>query len=349
MENYAKTIEDMTVKELINYAKDNDIDLGKNRKKDVILDIIRTAIGESGEINKNVKFEEETKMEENTMNQEMVVTEGTEAIAEAPAKSERVFTDNDGNECTMSQFIREKFVKDNMSRKDISEQFDINYRTVYGATVNMTNDAAPATRGRSAQNIQIDVTEDGHVVTSKEVEGVTVYFIDGEEIKANENDEIVVPATTNVNRNSWIKDQVAAGVDRATVAKALEISYGVVYGLTKEEGHGRTQHTVTVDGKEVPRTEYIRTQVAAGVKKSDVAKELGVEYSVVWQACKTEKTDAEKFETVLETIAKFTDKVEDAEAFAIILDELKAVVIKEEVDESADANETTEATETTAE
>ena len=336
MKDYGELLQKMTIKDLRNLANQYSIDLQGIRKKDTIITTIKGYLEQN---NINLNLEEELTMSE--FNEEMEVKEevGTEVPEAATTAADKVWYNNAGEEVTMSAFIREKFTEDNLSRKEISEQFGINYRTVYGATVNMTNDAVASARGRSAQNITINVTEDGHVVSTKTIEGEEVYFIDGVQIEPNDQDEIVVPATVEVKRNDWIKEQVANGVDRAAVAKALEISYGVVYGLTKAEGSGRVQHTVTVDGKEISRAEYIRQQVAAGVKKSDIAHELGVEYSVVWQACKKDKTDAEKFANAIAAIEKFADKVTDAEGFAIVLEQLKGFEIKE----VAEAVESTEA------
>ena len=336
MKDYGELLQKMTIKDLKNLANQYGIDLQGIRKKDTIITTIKGYLEQN---NINLNLEEELTMSE--FNEEMEVKEevGTEVPEAATTAADKVWYNNAGEEVTMSAFIREKFTEDNLSRKEISEQFGINYRTVYGATVNMTNDAVASARGRSAQNITINVTEDGHVVSTKTIEGEEVYFIDGVQIEPNDQDEIIVPATVEVKRNDWIKEQVANGVDRAAVAKALEISYGVVYGLTKAEGSGRVQHTVTVDGKEISRAEYIRQQVAAGVKKSDIAHELGVEYSVVWQACKKDKTDAEKLANAIAALEKFADKVTDAEGFAIVIEQLKGFEIKE----VAEAVESTEA------
>ena len=335
MKDYGELLQKMTIKDLKNLANQYGIDLQGIRKKDTIITTIKGYLEQN---NINLNLEEELTMSE--FNEEMEVKEevGTEVPEAATTAADKVWYNNAGEEVTMSAFIREKFTEDNLSRKEISEQFGINYRTVYGATVNMTNDAVASARGRSAQNITINVTEDGHVVSTKTIEGEEVYFIDGVQIEPNDQDEIIVPATVEVKRNDWIKEQVANGVDRAAVAKALEISYGVVYGLTKAEGSGRVQHTVTVDGKEISRAEYIRQQVAAGVKKSDIAHELGVEYSVVWQACKKDKTDAEKLANAIAALEKFADKVTDAEGFAIVIEQLKGFEIKE-VEEAAESTE----------
>src|SRR5690606_7018153 len=88
--------------------------------------------------------------------------------AAAVARDTRVWRLDDGTEVSMSEFIRERFVKDNMSRREIAEKFNINYRTVYGATVNMVNDAEPAGRGRAAANHKIRSEEHTSELQSRE-------------------------------------------------------------------------------------------------------------------------------------------------------------------------------------
>lgn len=249
-----------------------------------------------------------------------------DAMADMPAQEPtqeqdtRVWLDSEGNEVSKSAFIREQFNKFNKSRKEISDEFDIPYRTVYGATVNMVNDAEPATRGRGVVNSKIEVTADGHVYT--EVEGVA--HLDGEPAG-----DVYIGETSTVDRNTWIKEQVAAGKDRGAVAKAVGLSYGVIYGLTKDAEGTRQKHEIELeDGTTISRSEYIRQQIAAGKSKAEVAKELGVEYSVVWQATKQAKTVEEKFADAIAALEKFASEVNEADAFADALVTLKAITIK---------------------
>lgn len=351
----------------------------------------------------NANNKEDVQMEEQVLNQESfneeVKTEGANLAGEMDANKEvdntdpnakvegednkedkkeddkKVWHDAAGNEISMSQFIREKFTVDNMSRKEIADTFKINYRTVYGATVNMENAAEPSSRGRGVVNPKILVTADNKVLTkvvtpaveavpaSEGVEAVeakpevVTYFLNNEEIKAGEDGQVVVPETVETDRNTWIKNQVAAGANRGDIAKALDLSYGVVYGLTKEEEGTRQKYEVEIDDPEKPgekkmiaRSEYIRMRVAAGTSKSDVAKELGVEYSVVWQATKKDKSDADKLADAIATIEKFTDKMEDAEGFKAAVEAIKGFKIKEEKKEEEKKEEATEAnTEASAE
>lgn len=242
------------------------------------------------------------------------------------AADTRVWHDLEGNEVSKSAFIRDQFLKGNLSRKQISEQFEIPYRTVYGATVNMTNDAEPSTRGRGIVNSKIKVTGDNKVV----IEENGKYLVNGEETDAA---VVETMALTEVDRNTWIKDQVAAGVNRGDIAKYLGLSYGVIYGLTKEAEGTRSKHEVELeDGTKVSRSEYIRQQVAAGKSKADVAKELNVEYSVVWQATKEVKSLAEKFADAVAAVKKFAGDVVEATEFADAIATLEAVSIKEPVE-----------------
>ena len=242
--------------------------------------------------------------------------------AAAEAKDTRVF-EVDGQAVSKSEFIRHQFTIGNLSRKEISEQFDINYRTVYGATVNMTNDAEPATRGRSAANQKINVTADGHVVTVIE----NVIHVDNIAVSDEEGAAL---ETTEVDRNTWIKEQVEAGKSRGDVANALGLSYGVVYSLTKEVEGASQRHEIEYNGEVLSRSEYIRRRFAEGVAKSDIAKELGVEYPVVWSALKSLKSEQDKFQDAVEKLSKFADKMVDADTFNTLVEELKALVVKEE-------------------
>lgn len=326
---------------LIQYAQDNSIDLCGAKTKNDILDAIKNHAEAQGG----------NEMEENTVVEEVVETvEGEEVDTTLPEGAEATAVEKvfevDGKEVTKSEFIRHQFLNNNLSRKEISEQFDIEYRTVYGATVNMTNDAAPTSRGRSASQAKIAVTEDNIVVTTQtkdmideatgEVtgEGIVVYFNNEEQPEGTE-----IPATVETDRNAWIKVQVDAGVDRADIAKALGLSYGVIYNITKGQAGTKEKIMMDYEGESVSRSEYIRRKFAAGMSKADIAKELGVEYSVVWSATKAEKTEEEKYQDAVTKLAKFTADVEDAEAFNALLESLKAVTFKVEEEASEEVSE----------
>lgn len=283
--------------------------------------------------------------------------EGTdeETNTEAPVAVEKeVFHLADGSECSKSAFVREQFLEFNLSRKDISEKFDIPYRTVYGATVNMENEAEPAGRGRKAgsaiiyvggTNQVLTVVDDQVFLNEELVEGaiaspvvenvVQVALLDGTSV-----------AFIGTDRNTWIKESVDAGESRGDVAKALGVSFGVVYGITKDQAGTRAKHMVEIEDPEnagvmieISRNDYIRQLFAEGMKKADIAKQLEVEYAVVWAATKADKTDNERYQDVLEKLKKFAELVEEAdtEHFNQAFDTLVAIVIPEPVEEVEEA------------
>ena len=262
----------------------------------------------------------------------------TPEVAEAAEVAEKkTYTMNDGSQGSRAAFIREKFLVDNMSRKEIAEAFDFPYRVVYSATVNMTNSAEAPARGRTASNATIQVNEAGACVTVED--GVTM--INGEPIAEGAE----VGELHEMSRNEWIKSQVDAGMSRGDIAKILNLSYGVVYGITKDQEGTRARIEIELaDGTKVSRAEYIRMQLAAGVSRGDIAKELNVPYSVVWQATKTEKTEADHFAELVASIKGFADKVTDPDLFGQICNALDTIVIK-----TAEAKDAEEAPQATAE
>lgn len=270
-------------------------------------------------------------------NKEEFVNEEMEMNTQAPeadeaateAKDTRVWTLADGSEVSKSEFIREQFTENNLSRKEISEQFDINYRTVYGATVNMVNDAEPATRGRSASNAKIQVTEDGQVATEVE----DTLHLNNVAVEGSINDLQL----QEVDRNEWIKEQVEGGASRADVAAALGLSYGVIYSLTKDVAGASQRHEVELDGEMVSRSEYIRAKYdnGNGMTKAEIAKELGVDYPVVWSALKSLKTDEEKLNDAIDKVAKFSEQMDDQAGFESLLEALRGHEFKAEEEEAA--------------
>jgi transposase len=246
----------------------------------------------------------------------------------AEPKDERKWLNAEGQEVSKSAFIREQFTVNNLSRKEISDKYQIPYRTVYGATVNMANEAEPASRGRGIVNPKIQVTVDNKVLLEENGK----YFLNGEEITAEQASTI---ETVETDRNAWIKSQVDAGVNRGDVAKYLGLSYGVVYGLTKEAEGTRQKYEVELpDGSKMGRAEYIRKRIEEGASKADVAKELNVEYSVVWQATKKAKTTEEKFQDAIAVLEKFAGSVKDVTAFNDAIAVLKTLEIIVEEEES---------------
>jgi len=241
----------------------------------------------------------------------------------------------DGTLCSKSAFIREQFSSFNKSRKQISEDYAIPYRTVYGATVNMENEAEPTSRGRGVTFSKIQITEEDKVLFVKDGK----VFINGEE----QPEGAGVPDTMESDRNEWIKRQIEAGLSRGDIAKMLDLSYGVVYGLTKDADGTRQKYEVElVDGTKISRSEYIRKRVAEGVTKGDIAKELGVEYSVVWQATKKMKTIEEKFVDAVKALEKFIDAVENPDLLTNALKVLEGMQIKSDEADKITETEVTE-------
>lgn len=277
--------------------------------------------------NNEMNFAEEFP-ENAIMNEEIPAEVAAEAEGKAAAQT---YTLKDGSQGSRAAFIREKFLEDNMSRKEIADTFGFAYRVVYSATVNMTNEAEAPQRGRTAANATIKVDENNAVIT--EVDGKI--FVNGEEGEA-------VGELKEVSRNEWIREQVEAGVSRGDIAKYLNMSYGVIYGITKDQDGTRTRVEIELpDGTKVSRAEYIRMQFAAGVSRGEIAKELNVPYSVVWQATKTEKTDADHFAELVDGIKSYADKVADQDLFTQICNALDTVVIvvkDEAAEEDAEAN-----------
>lgn len=259
----------------------------------------------------------------------------SEDLAEAGEASAREqYTLKDGTEGSRAAYIREMFLQDNLSRKELAEQTGFPYRVVYSATVNMTNSAEASSRGRSAAVTKVTVTMENKLVMERD--GVT--YVDGEKVE----DGVDLGELTEVDRNTWIKERVEEGVSRGDIAKWLDMSYGVIYGITKDQDGTRARITVTLpDGTEVSRAEYIRMQFAAGVSRGDIAKELDVPYPVVWQATKTKKTETDKFEEAVEMLKAFADKVDDADLFGQVLSALATLKINEpETAEAPEAAET---------
>lgn len=267
---------------------------------------------------------------------EQVATD-VEMNTEVPATKEKeTYTLADGSQGSRAAFIREKFQQDNMSRKEIAETFGFAYRVVYSATVNMTNEAEAAGRGRSSVNAVIKVTASGQYVN--EVDGKI--FVDGELYEGSVED---LGELQNVDRNEWIIAKAQAGVSRGDISKILGMSYGVIYNITKELEGTREKHEVTLeDGTVVSRSEYIRMLFASGKSRGDIAKELDVPYTVVWQATKVVKSEQEKFADLVKSLKGYADKVADPDTFAVIMDDLSKVELVEPAAETVET-ETSEA------
>lgn len=337
----------LKVKELRQLATDKGIDLGELTKKAEIvnylnekLDDVKKKEEESNMTEQNVNVNEEAFKNEGVNGDTPVDTKNDTPKDETPAKEEKK-TEKwilaDGTEGSKSAFIREKFLEDNMTRKEIEKTYDIPYRTVYGATINMENERE-TTRDKGNQKLMVEPESNAPVVKHEDV-----MYVGGVEIE--EADYALIEKTlVEVNRDEWIKEQVEAGAKRADLAKQLFVSYGVVYAATKDQGGTRVKHEVEYNGKIISRSEYIRILFKGGMKKADIAKELGVDYSVVWSATKEEKSNKEKYEDALDKVAKLADLVSEAskESYLQALATLAAVAIDEPKEETEEKEETAE-------
>ena len=284
-------------------------------------------------MSENMNFAEEFPEAANNT-PEQVATDAPMDTA-VPAKAEKeTYTLADGSQGSRAAFIREKFQQDNMSRKEIADTYGFAYRVVYSATVNMTNEAEAAGRGRSSVNAVIKVTANNQYVN--EIDGKV--YVDGELYEGAVED---LGELQNADRNEWIIAKAQEGVSRGDIAKMLGMSYGVIYNITKELEGTREKHEVTLeDGTVVSRSEYIRMLYAGGKSRGDIAKELDVPYTVVWQATKVVKSEQEKFADLVESLKGYADKVADPDTFAVILDDLSKVELVEEAEEQPAEEET---------
>ena len=282
-------------------------------------------------MSENMNFAEEFP-EANVVAEQEEMNMETPETNETKSAGKETYTLADGSQGSRAAFIREKFLNDNMSRKDIAETFGFAYRVVYSATVNMTNDAESTGRGRNAVNSVIKVTSEGKYVSQDE-DGFV--YVDGELFDGELED---LGELEQADRNEWIIKKVQEGVSRGDVAKMLGMSYGVIYNITKDMEGTREKHEITLeDGTVVSRAEYIRMKYQEGMSRGDIAKELEVPYSVVWQATKVAKSDQEKFHDAVEALRVYADKVADPDAFTAIIDELTNIeLIEEKAEEAAE-------------
>lgn len=158
---------------------------------------------------------------------------------------------DDGREVdNRSAYIRQEFEKDR-SRGDIAEELDISYNIVYGATANMEN----ATTGAGHQVLMEDGTP----------------------------------------RNEYIQDQLEDKTKtRREVADEMGVSYNIVYAASKDmDVKGGRGHMALIEGElaeeldvedGTPRRDYIQAEYAKGKTRREIADELGVDYSVAWNA-----------------------------------------------------------------
>lgn len=207
-----------------------------------------------------------------------------------------------GAEVSRAQYIRELFNAD-YSRKEIAEELQVGYHTVYSATSNMFNEKHKE--------------EGGGVISSVPVARVNA---DLEFVDAEGNVVATAEEADTVMRVDLVKELFAAGLSRKIIAEFFEIKYATVYSATKGESNGTTRgakktiiHPVT--GETVNRVDYIRELFAAGKTRKEIATELTiatgelVDYAVVWAAT---KPATEEVEEVLEAMEE-TEVIETEE------------------------------------
>lgn len=237
------------------------------------------------------------------------------------ASDKQMYMLANGSQGSRAAYIREMFLEDNFSRKEIAEKTGLPYRVVYSATVNMVNEAEPAGRGRAVTNSTIKVYGINNTLIKLQADGTCYDATTGEPVDTAD--------VKDMSRNDWIKEQVEAGVSRGEIAKILDLSYGVVYNLTKDQDGTRVKYDIELeDGTVISRSAYIRQLFAEGQSRSDIAKTLDVPYSVIWQATKTEKNDSDKFLALVEQLRVFKDKAVSLETFEDAMATLELVEIR---------------------
>jgi hypothetical protein len=305
--------DEMTVKQLVAFAEENNIDLEGNKKKADIIALLKS------KTNKN--NEEGSEMEEQNVNVNVNETENTEVVNEGTENTEvnegatpeventpetgkdekKVYHLEDGSECSRSAYIRQEFAKDR-SRKEIKDELGVAYYIVYAATANMYNAKHPEGATTVAGKGSVLVAKVNSDFKYVDAEGNTTHKVDveGQEVEV----DYTADEVPQVPRAELMRELAEAGKTRSEIKDYFQVPYATVYAATKDsiEGEGRTNkkliHPVT--GKEISRADYIRELYATGKSRRDIAKELTiltgdlVDYSTVWAATKPEKADEEE-------------------------------------------------------
>lgn len=179
----------------------------------------------------------------------------------------------------------------NKTRKELAEEYNLPYYTITKITKGMKNDVKMHEGRFEAKKIYVDA--DLNIV----------------DVSAGGN----LAGLTETTTKEWVKRVVEEkGYDRKKIAEVLGISYGGVYSYTKDLDMPSERASVMItlaDGTQVPRAKYIRARVAAGADKSALAKELGINYNVIWQATSKKKTDAMKMDEAISVIREVLPNV----------------------------------------
>ena len=349
-----------------------DSTMKKSDMVDFLIDIKNGINEEKGENEmENMNNEMEFNVEENNEVEFNAETPEGEVVKEDADKvvvdDKPKFFDKEGKEMSMSAFAKMKFVEEGLSRKEISEEFGINYRTVYGATMNLDNGTS-SSRGRSGSNetIKYAVIDDVKKLVEevKDEETQVVSYVTSEVV----DKEIVETSLESLEgleiiestRNDFIKETVEGGeMTRADAATLFGIAYGTVHSLTKGATSASRSIYITVvdekgEEKQVKRIDYIRKRFddllnedkSEAEARKVIKDELGVNYNIVYNATKKEKTIEEKYNDILKSLESYVEKVTNPEEFRIVLDDLKTVQFLKEEDKEDKAAETVEEDET---
>lgn len=155
-----------------------------------------------------------------------------------------------------------------------------------------------------------------------------------------------VGATEPIPRQEYIRKRFEAGAHRREITTELGVVYQIVFAATKGmfNAHhtpgkrgGRSSLMIVVDDEtgeetEMPRTEYIRREYERGRERSDIAKELGISYGLVYAATK----DVERDEEVVAAYKRANADVESDEE-ADEDDTVDVEELEEELDEDDEA------------
>ena len=199
--------------------------------------------------------QEELEMAKEDLKNEEVVEEVTENQED---QEEVNYVLDNGESCSRAEYIRQEFNKDR-SRSDIMKELDVNYSIVYSATTNMFNEV--------------------HKKGEKSQRSPTVEHPETQE-KLPRN-EVMKDLMENYN---WTRNEIGTH---------FEVSYGTVYGATKdikgdgERGGGRKIIITDPDtGEKIARTDYCKQKYEEGLSRREIANKLGCDYSAVWSATK---------------------------------------------------------------
>lgn len=127
---------------------------------------------------------------------------------------------------------------------------------------------------------------------------------------------VVLEDDRTLSRNEFIRELFEQDHSRKEIAEALGCRYQIVYQTTatmQNNAHnggstGRTIIVETEDGRKLPRAEYIRELFVQDMPRGDIARKLGVQHQIVFQATKDmDNTD---------TLARKAKKAEKAEKTA---------------------------------